>query len=247
MNQPFNSLTGDRIASTLPDHQQHLADAQAAHAEAAKAEAALRAQWETLRQVAFRPDEIKRQIAAAQETYDAAMASWADAGAQGEPPNAPAALATLAKTLAQAEAQGAAAAAAAARLEARIALAQGATKEAHAVVGAAVHALLANEVLPPLVQAVQAAQLEAYALLNQLLGLGWIVGDFRESLPALGNLAIAVNSAAQVANNIELQPGGAQASRQQWREMIQGLFAGTVAKLPPAPPARFRVAPKKVA
>ena len=231
----------------LTDARRTLADARAAYADTAKAEAALRAQKETLRLITCRPGEIRQQLATAQASYDAEMSAWADAGAQGTPPTVPAGLATLDKALVQAEAQGAAAASAAARLDAPIAAAADATKAAHAVVGGAVLALLANEVLPPLVQAAQDAQLEAFARLDQVLALGWMAREFAASIPALGNLAISVNAAAQMANNIELQPGGAAASRQQWRELLKALFEGEVAQLPPAPTARFRVEPRKIA
>ena len=231
----------------LSDARRTLADARVTYAATAKDEATLRAQKETLRIITCRPGEIRQQIAAAQASYDAAMSAWADAGAQGEPPSPPAALATLAKTLAQAEAQGAAAAAAAARLDGPIADAADASKAAHAVVGAAVQAMLATEVLPPLLEALHAVQLEAHARLDQLLALGWIGRDFAETIPALGNLAISVNAAAQVANSIELTAGAAAASREQWRTLIKDLFEGDVAQLPPAPAARFRVEPRKVA
>lgn len=231
----------------LSDARRTLADARVTYAATAKDEATLRAQKETLRIITCRPGEIRQQIGAAQASYDAAMSAWADAGAQGEPPSPPAALATLAKTLAQAEAQGAAAAAAAARLDGPIADAADASKAAHAVVGAAVHALLVGEILPPLVQAAQDAQLQAHALAEQVRGLGWITREFIEPLPALGTLAGAATDAVQAGASIELEPGGAAASREQWRELIKGLFEGDVAQLPPAPAARFRVAPRKVA
>ncbi len=231
----------------LSDARRHLADARAAYADTAKAEAALRAQKETLRLITCRPGEIRQQIGAAQASYDAEMSAWADAGAQGTPPTVPAGLATMDNALTQAEAQGAAAAAAAARLDAPIAQAANATAAARGVVGGAVQALLANEVLPPLLEALHGVQLEAHARLDQLLALGWIAREFADSIPALGNLAIGVNAAAQVANSIELTPGAAAASREQWRTLIKDLFEGDVAQLPPAPAARFRVAPRKIA
>ena len=231
----------------LSDARRTLADARGAYAETAKAEAALRAQKETLRIITCRPGEIRQQLAAAQAIYDAAMSAWAGAGGQGEPPSVPAVLPTLDKALAQAEAQGAAAASAAARLDGPIADAADATKAAHAVVGAAVHALLVAEILPPLVARAQAVQLEAHALAEQVRGLGWITREFVEALPALGTLAGAATDAVQPGASIELEPGGAAASREQWRTLIKGLFEGTVATLPPAPAARFRVAPRKVA
>ena len=235
------------MTTPLTDARRNLADARGAYAETAKDEATLRAQKESLRLLTCRPGEIRQQIGAAQATYDLAMSAWADAGGQGEPPSVPAVLGTLDKALAQAEAQGAAAAAAAARLDGPIADAAEASKAARAVVAGAVSAVLANEILPPLLQAAQDAQLRAHALAEQVRGLGWITREFVEALPALGTLAGVAAAAVQMANTIELEAGGARASREQWITLIKGLFEGEVAQLPPAPAARFRVEPRKVA
>ena len=217
------------------ESQVQLNEALDALRKVAASEDSIRQQHAALREIGSQPELIKGRMAELHQTHAGALAGWARAGAKAAPPAAPAEMAQLAQKLADAEAQAVAADAAARELDGPTLEAQAATQRAQDSVQQALAKVIRLDFLPGLVQAVQAATIRREALIQQLGGLGYALsahkGLHQYCVRAHGDAITAASTPAVLA------PGAAEASRVQWRELIDALLAGEHPTLPTPPPA----------
>lgn len=216
--------------SALSPARQALADAQAALKAAGEKHKTNHDRHQALLAITQRQDPIRAQIAEAEAAHAASLNEWASNGATGDSPAAPATLAKLTSALAVAERESAAAQQAAKAFEPQLA-------ESQAVVNTALENLrrvrgrVLLEIARPLVARYRAAQSEATALREHLAGFGRL-GPSPE-LPDYTTIMSSINAAVDF--RPVLEPGGAEASRQAWREVITALAGDPTAQLG-APP-----------
>lgn len=210
--------------------RQALADAQAALSAAGEKHQANHDRHQALNAITRRADPIRAQLADVEAAHAAALNEWASNGATGDSPPAPAALAKLTNALAVAECEAAAAQTAVRAFEPKLAESQAAMDAALVNLQRARGQVL-YEIAKPLVERYRAAQFEATALREHLLGLGKIGPS-----PELPNYT-AITQAINASINLRpvLEPGGAEASRQAWRDVIAALAGDPTAQLGPAP------------
>lgn len=218
------------MSAALTPARQALADAQAALKAAGEKHQANHDRHQALLAITQRSEPIRAQLAEVEAAHAAALSEWANNGASGDSPAAPAALTKLTTALAVAEREAGAAQTAVKAFEPKLAQSQ-----------AAVNAALQNmrrargqvlfEIARPLVERYREAQFEATALREHLLGLG-MIGPSPE-LPDYTAITQAINASANL--RPVLEPGGAEASRQAWRDVIAALADDPAAQLGPAP------------
>ncbi|MDE3140382.1 MAG: hypothetical protein ACYCZI_01745 [Metallibacterium scheffleri] len=228
----------------ITERQQAILDARSAQQQAADALGKLHQQLNTLRTITQTPRDVQARFDAAQASYRDDLGKWAATGATGATPTPPPDLVTLQAQLSEAHAQAEAAAAAAASLQPKIDAAQANVAEAFRRVGAAVLDFIAQEALPPLVQAARAANLQTHALRQQIAALGIVAPEFRDLMPGLTRLS-GITWDAAMDNSVELVPHGAEASRVQWRGAISALLEGEPFVLGTAPATRYLTEPRR--
>lgn len=219
------------MSATLSPGRQALAEAQAALAAAGEKHQANHDRHQALLAITRRPDPIRAQLAEAEAAHAASLSEWASNGANGDSPGAPPAVAKLTSALAVAERESAAAQQAAKAFEPQLAQSQ-------AVCDAALENLrrargqVLREIARPLVKRYREAQSEATALREHLAGFGALGPS--PDLPDYTSLTQAINAA--VIFRPVLERGGAEASRQAWRDVIAALAGDPAAELagPPA-------------
>lgn len=211
--------------------RQALADAQAALAAAGEKHQANHDRHQALNAITRRPEPIRAQLDAAQAAHTEALSKWATDGASGDSPAAPPEVAKLTNQLAVAEREAAAAQQAMKAFEPQLAQSQAACDAALENLRRARGQVLL-EIAKPLVARYRDAQSEATALREHLLGLGALGPS--PDLPDYTSITFAINAATRF--RPVLERGGAQASRQAWREVIAALAGDPAADLadPPA-------------
>ena len=210
--------------------RQALADAQAALKVAGEQHQANHDRHQALNAITRRADPIRAQLTEAEAAHAATLEEWATNGATGDSPAAPPALAKLTNALAVAEREAGAALAAAKAFEPKLAESQAAVNAALVNMRRARGAVLL-EIAKPLVERYREAQSEATALREHLLGLG--MSGAQSELPNYTALTQAINAAVNF--RPALEPGGAEASRRAWRDVIAALAGDPAAQLGPPP------------
>lgn len=220
------------MTAQLTDARRTLADAQAELKKAAEAQARIGADHAKLLAVVTRHTELAAQLEAAQQAHSADLVAWASAGAEGDPPPAPAAVEKLARDVAAAARAAEAAKQAAAQHQAKVDEAAQIAWEALQRLRAARREVLA-EVAAPMILEYRQARSKAEAMLQHTFGLQAIVRDLKDEVPSVGDLTHKIGMAMNF--HPVLEPGGAEYSRQQWRELVRALFDDPNAELGPAP------------
>ncbi|HKZ10389.1 MAG TPA: hypothetical protein VJL61_06755 [Rhodanobacteraceae bacterium] len=210
--------------------RQALAEAQAALKVAGEQHQANHDRHQALNAITRRAEPIRAQLAEVEAAHAAALEEWATNGATGDSPSAPTALAKLTNALAVAERETTAAQTAAKAFEPKLAESQAAMDTALQNMRRARGQVL-YEIARPLVERYRAAQFEATALREHLFGLG-MIGPSPE-LPDYTAITQAINASSNL--RPVLEPGGAEASRQAWRDVIAALAGDPTAQLGPAP------------
>jgi len=212
--------------------RQHLADAQAEHKAACDALQTVVDKQAAIRALGGRADKIKADMDAAQAEYVDNLTTWAAAGGDGEAPASPASLATLAKQHADALRQAEASERAAAVLAPEVEKARLAAVQALQDMRARRRDVLA-EVVAARVAEYRRAAAVAHGLREHLMGLARIDTALGDEVPGVTDLTMRMSHLIGV--HYQLEPGGAERSRQAWRDLVAALAADANAELAQAP------------
>jgi len=228
----MNAQLAAAPAANTPTARECLQQAQAKLKEATDNLQRRHDQRQALLDLGQRPAEIAERLQAARDEHMAALTAWAEAGASGESPAPPAAIAKLEAQLAIANREADAAAKAAAKFDPGIAEAQ---QEADAALAELKHRRthVLYQIAAPMIDEYQQAALKANSLREHLAGLGHVGKNLLDENPGLSGLSMAIGDAIRF--RPVLEPGGAEASRQAWRDVIADLGGDASAELGAAP------------
>jgi len=228
----MNAQLAAAPAANTPTARECLQQAQAKLKEATDNLQRIHDQRQKLLDFALNPDAIKVELEAARNEHTAALKAWAESGATGDSPTPPASVAKLEAKLAIAQREADAADAAAHALDPALAAAQQAADTALAELKhRRTHVLY--QIAAPMIDEYQQAALKANSLREHLLGLGHVGKDLLDENPGLSGLSMAIGDAIRF--RPVLEPGGAEASRQAWRDLIADLGGDPNAELGAAP------------
>ncbi|HET7561699.1 MAG TPA: hypothetical protein VFJ87_04895 [Rhodanobacteraceae bacterium] len=218
----------------LSEARQRLADAQQQLTAATDAAGAAQEQHQKILGIAARHAELRSQLDAAQAAHSQALVEWASKGGEGSAPAAPATIEKLAKEIATAARQAESADAAARQLEPTLDAARRDAVAAMQRVREARRGVLL-EAAQPLIAEYRDASARTLALREHVLGLQAIAGELRDEVPRVGDVTGTI--AHEMNFRPILAPGGAEQSRQAWRDFIRALFADASAELGEGPDA----------
>lgn len=218
--------------SAKSEARQYLAEAQAEHKAACDALQAVADKQAAIRALAARADKIKADMDAAQADHVGKLTAWAAAGGNGEAPASPASLTTLAKQHADALRQAEASERAAAALAPEVEKARLVAEHALQHLRCARRDVLAEVVAAGVAEYRQAAA-AAHGLQEHLMGLAQLCTELRDEVPGVADLTGRMSRLIGV--HYQLEPGGAERSRQAWRDLVAALAGDANAQLAAAP------------
>ena len=224
----MNAQLAAAPAANTPTARECLQQAQAKLKEATDNLQRIHDQRQKLLDFALNPDAIKVELEAARNEHTAALKAWAESGATGDSPTPPASVAKLEAKLAIAQREADAADAAAHALDPALAAAHTALAE---LKHRRTHVLY--QIAAPMIDEYQQAALKANSLREHLAGLGHVGKNLLDENPGLSGLSMAIGDAIRF--RPVLEPGGAEASRQAWRDVIADLGGDASAELGAAP------------
>lgn len=216
-----------------------LREAQKAHAAATAALQDLADQRKHLLEADEHERDVQAKVNEAHAAHAAAMLEWAKAGAKGNPPEAPASITKLTRDLAAAQAETAAGRAAAGMLAQSLELAQ---QTANGTLSAMRHARddVLFEILAPMVDEYHRAAERMNSLREHLAGVTYAFGPrsqfVKQEVPAIGDIGQRIRDA--IIYPVELVPGGAEASRDAWADLIAALATDADAQLSEPPESK---------
>lgn len=216
-----------------PTAREYLRQAQAKLKEAADKRQRIHEQRQRLLDFSQRPEEIAERLRAARGEHTAALRAWAESGATGDSPAPPAGIAKLEAQLAIANSEAHAAATAAAAFDADLAAAQQAADAALAELRYRREDVL-YVIAAPLVEEFKRAAFKANSLREHLAGLGMVGGALLKESPRITKVGMDINDVVSRFRPM-LEPGGAEASRQAWQNLIADLASDADAGLDSAP------------
>lgn len=220
--------------SKLSEARQRLADAQQDLQAAADEAGAVQEQHDKILAITARHAELKAKIEAAQAEHSQALIEWAANGAQGDAPAAPAMIERLAKEVAAAARAAEAADEAARQHQAKVNASREASASALQRLREARKAVLL-EAAQPLIAEYRNTVCRAHALQQHIFGLQAIADSLKDEVPGVGQVTFLMASAMRCAP--VLPHGGAEQSRQAWRDFIRALFDDPAAQLGDGPDA----------
>jgi len=228
----MNAQLAAAPAAQPPTVRENLRHAQAKLKDATDNLQRLHEQRQRLLDFGKRPAEIGERLQAARDEHMAALKAWSESGASGDSPAPPASIGKLEAQLAVANREADAAASAAAKFDPGIAEAQQAADTALAELQhRRIHVLY--QIAAPMIEEYQRTMLEANSLREHLAGLGHVGKDLIDENRGLSGVFMAIGDAIRFGPVLE--PGGAEASRQAWRDLIANLAGDANAELDPAP------------
>lgn len=214
--------------------QERLAHAQQVLKEAAATESQIREHHQKIVDAARRGDDLQQKLDELQATHSQTLLQWAKDGAKGSAPVPPDELRQLETEMVNAKASATAARMAAAAHESEVAAASQRTAAAMDLLRDARRQVLASIVVP-MIDEYRQAKLREHALMEHILGLQAIARELTNEVPGIGELTSRIGQSMRV--QPVLENGGAEKSRQAWRELIRALFDDPNATLGPAPEA----------
>ena len=220
------------MSSKLSEARQRLADAQQDLQAAADARANLVEQFDKLCAIPARHAELTAKLNAAQAEHAQALVEWAATGAKGDAPTTPAAVEKLAKEIAATARQADSADTAARQLQTQVDAANATVADAEKRLREARRPVLLEAALP-LVAEYRETAARAFSLMQHLLGLSATADRLREEVPNLGLVTGPIFDGVRVFT--ELAPGGAEQSRQAWRDFVRALHDDPTAELGAGP------------
>lgn len=222
------------MSSKLSEARQRLADAQQDLQAAAEEAGAANEHHQKILSVQERHRSLQAQLDAAQTSHSQALVEWAANGAQGDAPAAPAMIERLAKEVATAARAAEAADEAARQHQAKVNASREASTSALQRLREARKAVLLDAA-QPLIAEYRGAVCRAHALQEHIFGLQAIADTLKDEVPGVGQVTFEIGKAMRCAP--ELTPGGAERSRQAWRDFIVALFDDPAAQLGDGPDA----------
>lgn len=228
MNAQLAAVPADKN----PTARGYLQQAQAKLKDATDKKQQIHDQRQKLLDFALKPSAISTELEAARAEHTVALRAWAEAGAAGDSPAPPASIARLEAKLAIAQREADAADTAAHALDPSLAAAQQAANTALTELRHRRERVL-YEIASPMIDEFYATTFRANSLREHLTGLGMVGRDLIDENPGLSKVFMAINDAIRVFPVLE--PGGAEVSRQAWRDLIAALAGDPNAKLAEAP------------
>ena len=214
--------------SKLSEARQRLAEAQNDLKAAADEAASLVEQLEKLRAIPARRAELTAKLEAAQTEHSQALVEWATSGATGDAPATPAAVEKLAKEIAATARQADSAETAALQVQKQVDEARAFVADAEKRLREARRAVLL-ETAQPMVTEYRETAARAYALMQHIYGLNATADTLREEVPNIGLVTAPIADGMRFMP--QLAPGGAEQSRQAWRDFVRALHDDPAAQL----------------
>lgn len=214
--------------------QERLAHAQQALKDATTAEAQVREHHQKITDAARRGEDLQQKLDELQANHSQTLLQWAKDGAKGDAPVPSADLRQLEAELLDAKTSANAARMAAAAHQAEVDTASRNTASAMQLLRDARQQVLAD-IAAPMIAEYREARLREHALMEHILGLQAIARELTDEVPGIGDLTNRIAQAMKI--QPVLENGGAEKSRQAWRELVKALFDDSKAALGPAPEA----------
>lgn len=222
------------MSSKLSEARQRLADAQQDLRAATDVAGSVQEHHDKILAIPARHAELKGHLDAAQSAHSQALVEWAANGAQGDAPAAPAAIEKLAKEVAAAARAAEAADEAARQHQAKVNTSREASASALRRLREARRAVL-FEAAQPLIAEYRDAAARAFELREHIMGLQAIAGELNDEVPNVGQVTFDIGKAMRF--SAALPRGGAEQSRQAWRDFVRTLFDDPAAQLGEGPAA----------